>query len=109
MIFSEIYSTYYTAVAKLIEMAIQGKLNGKNAGDIISNTAFNESFIYILENIKSENWQVLTKDFKTPIKHNPEMPLTTLQKRFLKTILLIRVLSCSVRKAQMSMQIPRED
>lgn len=88
MIFSEIYSTYYKACAKLIEKSIDGELTGKNASEIISSIAFSESFIYILDNIRSENWQILTKDFKTPISYKPEMPLTTLQKSFLKTIAL---------------------
>lgn len=86
MIFSEVYSAYYTAVSRLISKAIDGELNDKNAALIINETAFNESFVYILDNIKSEQWQVITKDYKTPIKNKPEMPLTTLQKRFIKTI-----------------------
>lgn len=88
MLFSEVYSSYYTAVAKLIVKAIDGELSLKNASEIINSTAFSESFIYILDNIKSENWSVLSKDFTTPIKNKPLMPLTTLQKRFLKTISL---------------------
>lgn len=88
MIFSEIYSTYYTAVAQLIEKAIDGQLNSRNATDIINDTAFEESFVYILDSIKSEQWQVITKDFKTPIKHTPKMPLTYLQKSFLKAVAL---------------------
>jgi hypothetical protein len=86
MLFSEIYSTYYTAAAKLIEKAIDGELTDKNASEIIRSRAFSESFIYILDNIKSEEWQIITRDFKTPIKHKPQMPVTTLQKRFLKAI-----------------------
>lgn len=88
MLFSEIYSTYYTAVAKLIEKAIDGELTNKNAEQIIDSTAFSESFIYILDNIKNEQWKIISSDFKTPIKHKPQMPLTTLQKRFLKAITL---------------------
>lgn len=88
MLFSEIYSTYYTTAAKLIEKAIDGELSTKSANEIIKSKAFAESFIYILNNIKNEQWQIITKDFKTPIKHKPEMPLTTLQKSFLKAISL---------------------
>lgn len=86
MLFSEIYSTYYTAAAKLIEKAIDEELTSKNASEIIDSTAFSDSFIYISDNIKSEQWQIITHDFKTPIKHKPQMSLTTLQKRFLKAI-----------------------
>ena len=62
MIFSEVYSAYYTAVSHLISKAIDGELNDKNAVDIIKETAFNESFVYILDNIKSEQWQIITRD-----------------------------------------------
>ena len=86
MIFSEVYSAYYTAVSRLISNAIDGELNDKNAALIIKEIAFSESFVYILDNIKSEQWQVITKNYKTPIKNKPKMPLTTLQKRFIKTI-----------------------
>jgi len=88
MLFSEIYSTYYLAVAKLITKAIDGDLTQKNACEIINDTAFSESFVYIMNNIKSEQWQILTNNFKTPIKHKPQMPLTNLQKSFLKSISL---------------------
>jgi hypothetical protein len=88
MIFSEIYSAYYNAVAHLINKAIDGELNEKSACDIICDSAFSESFVYILNAIKSEEWQVIAKDFTTPIKHKASMPLTTLQLRFLKAISL---------------------
>lgn len=88
MIFSEIYSAYYNAVAHLINKAVDGELNEKTACDIICDSAFSESFIYILDAIKSEEWQFITKDLTTPIKHKASMPLTTLQLRFLKAISL---------------------
>lgn len=88
MLFSEIYSAYYNAVAHLINKAIDGELNEKSACDIICDSAFSESFIYIMNAIKSEEWKIITKDFTTPIKHKASMPLTTLQCRFLKAISL---------------------
>jgi len=88
MIFSEIYSAYYNAVAHLINKAIDGELNEKSACDIVCGSAFSESFVSILNAIKSEEWQVIAKDFTTPIKHKALMPLTTLQLRFLKAISL---------------------
>ena len=86
MLFCEIYSAYYNAVACLINKAIDGELNSKTAIEIVSEKAFSESFIYILEAIKNEQWQIITKDFTTPIKNKAAMPLTTLQLRFLKAI-----------------------
>ena len=88
MIFSEVYSAYYNAVAHLIDKAIDGELNEKTAFDIINDYAFSESFVFILDAIKNEEWQVITKDFNTPIKNKPSMPLTELQMRYLKAITL---------------------
>jgi hypothetical protein len=88
MLFNEIYSAYYKALAVLINRAIDGKLNSGNAYDFINTEAFRESFVYILDAIQKEQWQVITKDFKTPIKNYTRMPLTTLQKQFLKSISL---------------------
>lgn len=88
MLFNEIYSAYYNALAVLINKAIDGKLDTKNASDFIKTTAFRESFVYIMDAIQKEQWQVITKDYKTPIKNYTTMPLTTLQKQFLKAISL---------------------
>lgn len=88
MLFSEIYSAYYHAVAHLVNQAVDGALNEKSACDIVCDTAFSESFVYIMNAMKSEEWQIITKDFTTPIKHKASMPLTTLQLRFLKAISL---------------------
>lgn len=88
MIFSEIYSVYYNAVASLIEKAINEELSDDNIVALITEKAFSESFIYICEAIRSEEWCIITKEYKTPIKHTPKMPLTSLQLSFLKAICL---------------------
>lgn len=88
MLFNEIYSAYYNALAVLINKAIDGELNSRNASDFIKTEAFRESFVYIMDAIQKEQWQVITKEFKTPIKNYTRMPLTTLQKQFLKSISL---------------------
>lgn len=88
MLFNEIYSAYYNALAVLINKAIDGELDTKNASDFIKTEAFKESFVYIMDAIQNEQWQVITKDYKTPIKNYTTMPLTTLQKQFLKAISL---------------------
>lgn len=61
-------------------------MNSKNACDFIGTEAFRESFVYILDAIEKEEWQVITKEYKTPIQNYAGMPLTTLQKQFLKSV-----------------------
>ncbi len=86
MLFNEIYSAYYNALAVLINRAIDGELNSRNASEFIKTEAFRDSFVYILDAIQKEQWQVITREYKTPIKNYTQMPLTTLQKQFLKSI-----------------------
>ncbi len=38
--------------------------------------------------LKKQEWQLLDENLHTPLKHTPDMPLTILEKRWLKTILL---------------------
>lgn len=88
MVFSELYSAYYNTVAEIIKEIIDGKADSGSIHKIIQENAFEESAINILPAIREEKWQVVTKKYKTPIKHIPTMPLTILQKRWLKAILM---------------------
>ena len=88
MIFSEMYSVYYNTVAKILTEAVQGVLDEERLTSIINKNAFSESVLYILPSLKNGNWQLLTPELSTPITHTPTMPLTLLQKRWLKAVLL---------------------
>lgn len=90
MVFSELYSAYYNALAKLITQAQREPLTADKAREIISQTAFRESSIEITDAVSNERWQVLRKDYSTDLEHTPTMPLTTLQKRWLKSVTLDR-------------------
>ena len=88
MIFSELYSAYYNTVAKIVKEIINGGVDSDSIHKIIEENAFEESILRILPAIREEKWQVVTTKYKTPIKHIPTMPLTLLQKRWLKAILM---------------------
>jgi hypothetical protein len=88
MIFHEIYSVYYQAVAKILERVQQGQVSREELGQIVSQTAFAESSMTILPALQKGQWQLLTPDGKTPIVHRPTMPLTLLQKQWLKALTL---------------------
>ena len=88
MLFSEIYSAYYQAAASLINAAISGELTAKNAEELIASRAFRESFVYILDAIRREDWKIITRDFRTSLRYPPQTPLSTLELRFLKAITL---------------------
>ena len=88
MIFNEIYSAYYNAVAKIISAIIAGNADEKSLDKIVEENAFGESMFSILPSLKSEKWQLVNKDFSTPLKYIPTMPLTLMQKQWLKAISL---------------------
>lgn len=87
MIFSELYSAYYNTVAKIISKALDGNLNRDTICQIVDDNAFFESNFTILPSLQDGSWCLLNSDFSTPLKHSPDMPLTTLQKQWLKAVL----------------------
>lgn len=88
MIFSELYSAYYNAVAAILREAVKRPLNKDEIRGIIEKNAFGESTLNIEPAIKNERWQLICQNGTTPIKHTPTMPLTALEKRWLKAISL---------------------
>ncbi len=88
MIFNEIYSAYYNAVAKIISAIINDDADEKSLNKIVEDNAFGESMFSIIPSLKSEKWQLVNPDFTTPLKHIPTMPLTLMQKQWLKAISL---------------------
>jgi len=87
MLFSEIYGSYYSAVAQILSRAVDGTLTGKEISAIVQETAFGESLLTIPAALKEERWMFLDQDYKTCIRHHPASPLTTLEKQWLKTLL----------------------
>ncbi len=88
MIFNEIYSAYYNAVAKIIASIIDGNADEKTINKIIEENAFGESMLTVLPSLKSGKWQLVKADMTTPLRRVPTMPLTTIQKQWLKAISL---------------------
>jgi hypothetical protein len=88
MIFSELYSAYYNAVAAILSAVLDGEHSEKELQKMISERAFAESALTVMPSLKSEKWQLIRSDMTTPLIHKPSMPLTVLQKRWLKAISL---------------------
>lgn len=88
MIFSELYSAYYNTVAAVLKAACDHPLKKDELRRIVDQKAFGESILNIEPALREERWQLLHQDGTTPIKHPPALPLTTLQKRWLKAIAL---------------------
>ena len=88
MVFHEIYGSYYHTVSLVLKEAVNGTLTRKSMSDIIKKNAFEESFLSIPDGLTGERWRLLHKDLTTPLSGETVMPLTLLQKRWMKALLL---------------------
>ena len=88
MIFSEFYGSYYKAVSAILAKAVEGKLTERELTRTVLENAFGESLITIPAKLTDGSWPLLTKDFGTQLRHAPHSPLTTLEKQWLKALLL---------------------
>lgn len=85
--FSEIYGCYYQTVAKIIDCALKNELNYKTMNEIIRNNALAESGAAISHSLLSGKWPFITSDYQSLLRHHPSMPLTNLEKRWMKALL----------------------
>ena len=88
MIFSEIYGSYFKAVSAILAKAADGTLNDRELTRTVLENAFGESLITIPKKLKDGSWPLLTEDFGTPLRRVPRLPLTTLEKQWLKALML---------------------
>lgn len=88
MIFSEIYGSYFKAVSAILSKAVDGVLTERELTRTVLENAFGESLVTIPAKLTDGSWPLITTGFGTPLQHKPHMPLTTLEKQWLKTLLL---------------------
>ena len=86
MLFSELYSAYYNTVAKILEAAFHPEATEKDLQKCVVEEAFSESVLTILPALRSGRWPLLCEDLSPVLRHRPSMPLTLLEKRWLKAI-----------------------
>ncbi|MCL1940315.1 MAG: WYL domain-containing protein [Synergistaceae bacterium] len=87
MLFSEIYGSYFRAVAAILEEAVNGTLREERINEIVREKGFGESVLNIPAKLKSGEWALIGPDLTTPLKRGPSMPLSTLQVRWMKALL----------------------
>ena len=87
-IFSEVYGTYYNIVADILGKAASDGLTLEQLKRIVYKEGYEESGLELLPALTDERWTLLNKELKTPLKNKPSMPLTLLQKQWLKAVLL---------------------
>ncbi|MCQ2499373.1 MAG: WYL domain-containing protein [Lachnospiraceae bacterium] len=87
MIFNEVYGSYYNVVAEVLAEAVNGTLSKERLSEITTRKAFGESIVTIPDALIKQKWPLIDENFETPLNHKPTMPLTTIQKMWLKAIL----------------------
>ena len=87
MLFNEVYGSYYNVIAAILTEAASGELTDKRISEIIQEKAFGESVLTIPTSLRDGSWPLLTRENATPLEHTPSMPLTLLQRRWLKALL----------------------
>ena len=69
MIFSELYSAYYNAIADILSGIIDGEHNEKELQKAVVDRAFGESVLTIMPSLKSEKWQLDRKSTRLNSSH----------------------------------------
>ncbi len=88
MIFSELYGAYYNTVASILKAAVRAPVTAEELRQIVAENAFGESLLSVEPALSQGRWQLLLPNGSTPLEHTPTMPLTLLQRRWLKAISL---------------------
>lgn len=85
MLFSEIYGSYFSAVSAILAESLKGELTERRIRSIVNEKCFGESVLSIPDALKNGDWPLMDA-----IVHEPSMPLTILEKRWLKALLADR-------------------
>lgn len=86
MLFSEIYGSYYNVVARAVAKAREGMLDADSLFAIVRELAFPESVLTVVPALEKGTWPIIKGDWTTNIRRSPTMPLSILQKRWLKSL-----------------------
>lgn len=94
MIFNEVYGIYYNVVGKILKEAVKGEISLDKIKEITGKEAFGESITVIPDKLLKKQWPLMDDNFETPLKNNPDMPLTTIEKMWLRLFYLTKELVC---------------
>lgn len=104
--FSEIYGCYYRVVAAILEHAELDAVSRQEIVDITEQLGFAESALTIPDKLCSSEWQLLEKadkdEFYSRLDTTPHMPMTLLQKRWIKSLLSDERVSLFLDEAALS-------
>lgn len=87
MLFSEVYGSYFQVVSAILTEAAEGAMTAGRLTALVQEKAFSESVLSIPAALQSGDWPLLNRELHSVLHHVPTMPLTTLEKRWLKALL----------------------
>ena len=87
MLFSEIYGSYFRVVAAILTEAADAPLTQARLTAIVREKAFSESTLAIPRALQTGEWPLLDDSMRSVLRHKPTMPLTLLEKRWMKALL----------------------
>lgn len=104
-LFSEIYGCYFSVVARILRMSHKTGLSRTALEQIVANNAFSESGFHLTSRLTSGEWDLLREKnglYYSKLHHkDTELPLTTLQKAWLRSLLLDRRIRLFLDDAQL--------
>ena len=90
-LFHEIYSSYINVVQRILTEAHQSPITLGRMEEIAAENAFAESALAILPKLTGDDWPLLTTcgdhTFRSRLAHPTHIPLSTLQKSWMKALL----------------------
>jgi len=90
-LFEKVYGCYYRAVKRILEEASEKTLTARQMEEMIRENGFQESALTIIPKLISGEWALGSLDakgsFHSAVSHIPRLPLTHLQKSWLKALL----------------------
>jgi len=90
MLVHEMYGSYYRAVSAILARALEGPVTRAEMGQICNALSYGDSALNIPAALTRNDWPLLRKDGTAILTHAPTLPLTLLERRWLKAISLDR-------------------
>ncbi len=87
-LFHEMYGGYYRAVAAILQKGLTGPVTKADMIALCDRYARGESALTIPEPLQSGQWPLMDGEGRSLVKNAPTMPLTLLERRWLKAVSL---------------------
>lgn len=88
MLYHEMFGSYYRTVSAILQKALTGPVSRADMVRMCNEYSFGDSAINIPPALSKHEWPLLRQDGTTILDHAPTLPLTLLERRWLKAVSL---------------------